>query len=61
MAVNMKVIVTIPAYNEEKTIGRIISDIDNVMKKIEYNYRILFVNGGSKDRTVEIAKRGDFE
>jgi glycosyltransferase involved in cell wall biosynthesis len=53
----MMLIITIPAYNEEKTIGKVINDINNVMKKTGYNYKVLVVNDGSKDRTEEIAKR----
>ena len=56
----MKVVITVPAYNEEKTIGGVISDIDNVMKKIEYDYRILVVKDGIKERTAEIAKGAGF-
>jgi len=55
----MKIIITIPAYNEEKTIGRVISDIKRVMDntKDKYNYKILIVDDGSKDKTAEIAKK----
>jgi len=52
----MKVIVTIPAYNEEKTIGKVISDIKEVMGKTKYNCQVLIVDDGSNDKTVEIAK-----
>ena len=34
----MKVIVTIPAYNEEKTIGKLVADIRKVMSQTNYNY-----------------------
>ena len=52
----MKVVVTIPAYNEAKTIGKVISDIKEVMGKTKYSYKLLVVNDGSKDNTAEIAK-----
>src|SRR3989338_4966775 len=52
----MKVVITIPAYNEEKTIGKVIRDIKNVMHKTDYNYEIIVVNDGSKDKTKFIAK-----
>ena len=48
-----KIIVTIPAYNEEETIGLVISDI----KKVNKNYTVLVVDDGSKDKTVEIARK----
>jgi len=53
----MKVIVTIPAYNEEKTIGKVITDIKKAMNEKKYNYEILVVDDGSKDKTAEAAKK----
>ncbi len=53
----MKVIVTIPAYNEEKTIGKVITNINRVMKDKRYNHQILVVDDGSKDKTAETAKK----
>ena len=53
----MKVIVTIPAYNEEKTIGGVIKDIKEVMDGGKYSYKILVVNDGSKDKTAQIAEK----
>lgn len=51
------IIVTIPAYNEEKTILKLINDIKKTMDSNKYNYKILVVDDGSKDKTVEIAKK----
>ena len=53
----MKIVVTIPAYNEGKTIGILISKIKEVMKSSRYNYKILVVDDGGKDQTAEIAKK----
>lgn len=53
----MQVIITIPAYNEEKTIGNVLKDIKEVINKEGYNYKILVVDDGSKDETSEIAKK----
>ena len=52
----MKIVVTIPAFNEEKTIGILINKINEVMKRNRYNYKILVVDDGSRDRTVLVAK-----
>ncbi|MBI2651236.1 glycosyltransferase family 2 protein [Candidatus Woesearchaeota archaeon] len=52
----MKIIVTIPSYNEEKTIGAVINKIHKIMKSNKYNYEILVVDDGSKDSTTKIAK-----
>ena len=53
----MLVIVSIPAYNESRTIGRLISNIHSVMKKNRYSYKVLVVDDGSRDKTAEIAKK----
>lgn len=55
----MKVIITIPAYNEEKTIRDVINKIREVMDQTKYcyNYLILVVDDGSEDKTVEEATK----
>ncbi|TKJ17345.1 glycosyl transferase family 2 [Candidatus Woesearchaeota archaeon B3_Woes] len=52
----MKIAISIPAYNEEKTIGNVIEDIKKIMSHTKYEYKILVVDDGSKDNTVKIAK-----
>jgi len=53
---SMKLAITIPAYNEEKTLPKVISEIKGVMDKTKYDYRIFVVNDGSKDRTEKVAR-----
>lgn len=53
----MKVIISIPAYNEEKNIGGVIKEIKDVMNKTKYDYKVLVLNDGSTDNTVAIAKK----
>lgn len=53
----MEIIVTIPAYNEEKTIGNLISKIHEIMKSNRYEYKILVIDDGSKDNTAEVSKK----
>lgn len=43
----------IPAYNEEKTIGQVISEIP---RTIADEVEVLVINDGSKDKTVEVSK-----
>jgi len=52
----MEICITIPAYNEEETIGSVISNIKKVMDENKYDYKILVVDDGSKDNTVKTAK-----
>jgi glycosyltransferase involved in cell wall biosynthesis len=53
----MKVVVTIPAYNEEKTIGKVILGIRKVMDSANYKYRIMVVDDGSRDDTSNVSKK----
>jgi len=53
----MKIIVTIPAYNEEKTIGKLVASIAKVMDKSRHDYGILVLDDGSKDDTAKNAKK----
>ena len=52
----MKILVTIPAYNEEKTIGRVIADIKQIFEIYRYNIVIQVADDGSKDKTAIIAR-----
>lgn len=53
----MKIIIAIPAYNEEKTLPNVLKEIKQIMDKKEYEYQILVTNDGSKDKTAEVAKK----
>jgi len=48
----MKIVVTIPAYNEEKTIGRVITDIKKVMDENKFDYKVLVVDDDDIQREV---------
>jgi glycosyltransferase involved in cell wall biosynthesis len=52
----MKIWISIPAYNEGKTLGNLIDEIKNTMNKTSYSYKMSVVDDGSKDNTVNIAK-----
>ncbi len=51
----------IPAYNDETTVGRLITDADGLLHNICRDYEIIVINDGSKDNTLavleETAKR----
>lgn len=57
----MKVCVSIPAYNEEKTIGRVVAEVKQVLKKAGLSFRILVVDDGSQDRTAGEARKAGAE
>ena len=47
--------VLIPAYNEEECLHELYKRVSSVLSKLEnYDYEILIVNDGSKDKTLEI-------
>src|SRR3989344_1512759 len=50
----IKVSVIIPAYNEEKSIGRIIKDVDQIFSDNYKNYEIIIVDDASTDNTLKI-------
>ena len=50
-----KVLVVIPAYNEEECLHELYKRVTAVLSKLEnYDYEILIINDGSKDKTLEI-------
>lgn len=53
----MKILVTIPAYNEEKTIGKVIYSIFEAYKGKPDKIMVQVIDDGSKDQTVQITKK----
>ncbi|TDO24778.1 glycosyltransferase family 2 protein [Pedobacter duraquae] len=48
--------VVIPAYNEEENIIVIIDRLESIFKTLHYDFEIILVDDGSKDRTLSIIK-----
>jgi glycosyltransferase involved in cell wall biosynthesis len=48
--------VIIPAYNEEKGIAAVITELTGVLNKLDLIFEIIVVNDGSTDRTGEIVR-----
>ena len=52
-----KISIIIPAYNEEESLPLLYERLDKLMNSIpNYEFEVLFVNDGSKDKTLEIIK-----
>ena len=52
-----KISIIIPSYNEEESIPLLYKRIEKVIHNMKnYEFEVLFVNDGSKDRTIEIIK-----
>ena len=47
----------IPAYNEENSIGSVITEIEEILSSLDLFYEILVVDDGSQDGTAEVAAR----
>lgn len=48
--------IVVPVYNEEEVIHECYNQLKEVMDSTKENYEIIFINDGSKDKTVEILK-----
>jgi len=48
--------IIIPAYNEERRLPKTLAEIDKYLRGQTYDYEILVVNDGSKDKTAEVVK-----
>ena len=52
-----KISIIVPAYNEEESLPFLYERLTNLIDTIEnYEFEILFINDGSKDKTLEIIK-----
>ena len=52
-----KISIIIPAYNEEESLPILYERLNKLMNEItNYEFEVLFINDGSKDKTIEIIK-----
>ena len=52
-----KITIIIPAYNEEESLPFLYERLEKLINEIEnYEFEILFVNDGSKDKTIDLIK-----
>lgn len=51
-----KLSIIIPCYNEEEAIPFFYEEINKISKKMKYEFELIFINDGSKDKTIEILK-----
>ena len=51
-----KVSIIVPCYNEEESIPLFYKEIKKVFSKINYKLELIFVEDGSKDKTLELIK-----
>lgn len=56
----MRVLMIIPAYNEELNIENTVNKIKKYSKKSKYDIDYIVINDGSTDRTLEICKKNNY-
>jgi glycosyltransferase involved in cell wall biosynthesis len=54
---NVSLSVIIPALNEEASIGGVIKKVSNVLEKANIKYEIIVIDGESRDKTADIARK----
>lgn len=52
----MALSIVIPAYNEEKILGKVLEDIEEIISQNGYDAEIIVVDDASEDKTAEIAR-----
>ena len=49
--------IVVPCYNEEPTLGILYEELNKVTAAMaEYDFEYVFINDGSKDKTLDILK-----
>ena len=48
--------IIVPSYNEQESLPIFYKEITAVIQNMDTDYELLFINDGSKDRTLEILK-----
>ena len=51
-----KISFVVPAYNEENSIPKLYERIVNQMKQYAYDWELIFINDGSRDKTYQVLK-----
>ena len=51
-----KISIIVPCYNEEKAIPFFYEEITKIASEIKKDFEFIFVNDGSKDKTIKIVK-----
>lgn len=53
---NKLISIIVPCFNEEESLPIFYDEITKIFKQIKYDYELLLVNDGSKDKTLQVMK-----
>ncbi|MDO8638524.1 MAG: glycosyltransferase family 2 protein [Candidatus Daviesbacteria bacterium] len=53
----MSITIFFPCYNDSKTIGKLVEDAFNTVRKLTTDYEILVINDGSTDSSAKVLKK----
>lgn len=51
-----KILIIVPCFNEQEVLPIFYKEIKKVLESLSYDYEILFINDGSRDKTLKIVK-----
>ena len=52
-----KITIIVPSYNEEEALPYLYERLNTMMNNLnQYEFEVLFINDGSKDKTLELIK-----
>lgn len=57
METPVDIAIVVPAYNEEKTVSKVIETLYEIMSSSPYSFQLVVVDDGSKDDTATVARR----
>ncbi len=49
--------IVVPVYNEEDSLSELYTEIERAFKTTDYGYEVIFVDDGSRDRSVEVVEK----
>lgn len=52
----MKLSLVVPCYNEEENVELFFNEVVKSFKKVKFKYELIFINDGSKDKTIDKLK-----
>lgn len=52
-----KISIIVPCYNEEQAIPFFYDEITKIVEEMKNNFEFIFINDGSKDKTIEVIKK----